>query len=123
MKLSEAWRRLARKFERKTRDGTTCSWFALCPTLDTMPELKAQRSAMRARIVLDVRGYCGNWCEPAYGDWSGKATLADRIANREARILACLMFAEEAADAERAEARARDEVRRKRNPLYRAFGI
>lgn len=104
MKLSEAWRMLARTFERKTRDGTTSGWFALCPTLGAMRGLREWRNTMCARICHDVAGDASlPHCGPAFGDYSGNApTEAERALNREARILACLMFAEEAKDAERA---------------------
>lgn len=111
MKLSAAWRALARHFEKRTRAGTSGMYFALCPTTDDMQRAgkltRVERDALRARIALDINGPRNlGHCPPAFGDYSGVPSgYETRETLREARILAALMFACEAEDAEREAAR------------------
>lgn len=94
MKESRAWRALA-----EDHDAGKGSWF-LCNSLKyaEIHKLKVAaasesvRNAMVERIKQDV-GHNG----PAYdGEWADGS-------ERESRVLACLMFAEQAADEERAK--------------------
>lgn len=92
MKLSEAWFSLAKTFAR------TRSNFALCPQINQMffAQHHALAERMKQRIALDLMGG-GYWAYPAYGDAGGTPCPGDtRRGNREARVLACLMFGWEA---------------------------
>ena len=78
----------------------------------------------RARIALDINGPRNlGHCPPAFGDYSGVPSgYETRETLREARILAALMFACEAEDAEREAAQAeRDDARDELDAVIASF--
>lgn len=102
MKLSEAWVRLAEAFAHEDqREVFLCFMLEYPNDFSCTVPLEIRR-AMHARIMRDIHEDVSDegWltsCTPAYDD-------ADDVeSEREARVLACLMFAWEAEDAEIAQ--------------------
>jgi hypothetical protein len=108
MKLSEAWERLARThFNRRGSEF-------LCHRLGAFNDARhpsdidvgEHRETMVARIRQDLGAPAYGVCDPAYCDDPDDAETPPAL-RREWKALACLMFAHEARDAERAQARKR----------------
>jgi hypothetical protein len=84
---SEAWRALAEAYDAKTVE----SWF-LCHAKDELPIAHDVRVAMRVRMELDINPAKYVAYDPDVPEDADMTTKEMRAA----RVLACLMFAEEA---------------------------
>lgn len=93
---STAWRAIAHYAFEASDPLVLCYCIKFAPNRPRIAPSIQRR--MLARIALDARGRVGIFVvAPAYGDW----TTSAREKHREARVLAALMFAAEAASEER----------------------